>query len=128
MDIVLSPSSGKPIYLQIYEQIAAQILSGKIVPGTRLPPIRTVALNLRVSVIPVKQAWEQLEREGFITTSAGRGTFAALLADHEILTKRSDTAVGILVRDIEACRAIGLSRNEIMEIVNEAYGKDTLSL
>jgi GntR family transcriptional regulator len=71
MDSVLSPSSGKPIYLQIYEQIAAQILSGKIAQGTRLPPIRTVSLNLRVSVIPVKQAWEQLERKGnfvFINT------------------------------------------------------------
>ena len=128
MDIVLSPSSGKPIYLQIYEQITAQILSGKIAPGTRLPPIRTVALNLRVSVIPVKQAWKQLEREEFITTSAGRGTSVAPLEGHEIQAKRSDAAVGILVRDIEACRAIGVSRDEIVEIVNKAYGKDTLSL
>jgi GntR family transcriptional regulator len=126
MDIVLSPSSGKPIYLQIYEWISTQILSGKIAPGTRLPPIRAVALNLRISVIPVKQAWEQLEREGFITTSAGRGTSVAPLAIHEIRTKRSDTAVGILVRDIEACMAIGLSREEIAEIVNKAYERNTV--
>jgi len=73
MDIVLSPASGKPIYTQIYEQIAGQILRGEMLPGTKLPPIRAAALNLRVSVIPVKQAWEQLEREGFITAAAGRG-------------------------------------------------------
>ena len=121
MDIVLSPSSGRPIYLQIYEQIAGQILRGEITPGTRLPPIRTVALNLRVSVIPVKQAWEQLEHGGFITTAAGRGTSVALLAAHEISAKRSDAAVRILERDVEECRAIGLSCAEIVEIVNAVF-------
>lgn len=121
MDIVLSLSSEKPIYLQIYEQIAGQVLRGELSPGTKLPPIRTVAVNLRISVIPVKQAWEQLEREGFITTAAGRGTAVAQLADGEISIMRNNAAERMLIRDVEACRALGLSYSEIAAIVRKAY-------
>jgi GntR family transcriptional regulator len=123
MDIVISASSGKPIYLQIYEQIAGQVLRGEIVPETKLPPIRTVALDLRVSVIPVKRAWEQLEREGFITTAAGRGTTVAQLAEGEINVMRNNAAERMLFRDVEACRALGLSCPEILDIVRQAYAE-----
>ena len=123
MDIVLSTSSDKPIYLQIYEQIAGQVLRGELSPGTKLPPIRTVAVNLRISVIPVKQAWEQLEREGFITTAAGRGTAVAQLADGEISVMRNSAAERMLIRDVEACRALGLSYTEIAAIVRKAYAE-----
>ena len=121
MDIVLSPSSDKPIYTQIFEQISGQILNGAIAPGTKLPPIRTVAVDLRVSVIPVKQAWEQLEREGFITTAAGRGTYVQELQHHEIDKKRTDAAELILTKDITACKAIGMSCEEIQSIVDKVY-------
>ena len=121
MDIVLSQKTDKPIYTQIYEQIAAQIMNGEIAAGQKLPPIRTVALNLRISVIPVKQAWEQLEREGFISTAAGRGTFVCELAHHEISGKRNAAAEDILSRDVKACREMGLSVEEIIEIVKKNY-------
>src|SRR5574344_775670 len=123
MDIVLSPTSDKPIYTQIFEQISGQILNGAISPGTKLPPIRTVALDLRVSVIPVKQAWEQLEREGFITTAAGRGTYVQELKHHEIDRKRTDAAEQILTKDIAACKSIGISREEIRKIVERCFEK-----
>ena len=96
MNIVLSQKSDKPIYSQIYEQIAAQIMNGEVKAGEKLPPIRTVAVNLRISVIPVKQAWEQLEREGFITTAAGRGTYVNELEHHEISFKRTTAAEELL--------------------------------
>ena len=121
MDIVLSQKTDKPIYIQIYEQIAAQIMNGEVAAGEKLPPIRTVALNLRISVIPVKQAWEQLEREGFISTAAGRGTFVCELAHHEISHKRNSAAEEMLSRDIAACREMGLSLEEILEIVKKNY-------
>ena len=124
MDIVLSQKSDKPIYTQIYEQIAAQIMNGEISAGEKLPPIRTVAVNLRISVIPVKQAWEQLEREGFISTAAGRGTFVNELQHHEIKNKRSDAAENLLFRDITACREMGLSLSEILEMVQKLYSKN----
>lgn len=121
MDIVLSSKSNKPIYTQIYEQIAAQIMSGELAAGEKLPPIRTVAVKLRISVIPVKQAWEELEREGFISTSVGRGSFVSELAHHEISGKRSSAAEDLLGRDIKACRKMGLSLEEIIEIVKKSY-------
>ena len=121
MDIVLSKKSNKPIYTQIYEQIAAQIMSGEIAVGEKLPPIRAVAVNLRVSVIPVKQAWEQLEREGFISTSPGRGTFVSDLAHHEISNKRTSAAEQLLAKDVKACCEMGLSLEEVIEIVQKFY-------
>ena len=121
MDIVLSSKSDKPIYTQIYEQIAAQIMSGELAAGEKLPPIRTVAVTLRISVIPVKQAWEELEREGFISTSVGRGSFVSELAHQEISGKRSSAAEDLLGRDIKACRKMGLSLQEIIEIVKKSY-------
>ena len=121
MNIVLSHKSGKPIYSQIYEQIAAQIMSGELCAGEKLPPIRTVALNLRVSVIPVKQAWEQLEREGFISTAPGRGTFVSEMAHHEISDKRTATAKELLSRAVTACREMGLSMDEFVELVREIW-------
>ena len=121
MDIVLSQKSDKPIYTQIYEQIASQIMNGEILPGEKLPPIRTVAINLRISVIPVKQAWEQLEREGFISTAAGRGTFVSELAHHEISGKRTATAQQLLVNNINACREMGLTLEEVLDIVKKSW-------
>ena len=121
MDIVLSQKSDKPIYTQIYEQIANQIMNGEVAAGEKLPPIRTVAVNLRVSVIPVKQAWEQLEREGFISTSVGRGTFVCELEHHEISDKRNSAAEELLSRDVKACREMGLDLDEIIEIVRKNY-------
>ena len=121
MDIVLSQKSDKPIYIQIYEQIAAQIMNGEVAAGEKLPPIRTVAVNLRISVIPVKQAWEQLEREGFISTAVGRGSFVCELAHHEISDKRNSAAEEMLSRDVAACREMGLGLEEIIEIVRKHY-------
>lgn len=121
MDLVLSQKSDKPIYTQIYEQIAAQIMSGEIAAGEKLPPIRTVAVTLRVSVIPVKQAWEQLEREGFISTSVGRGSFACELKHHEISDKRTSAAEQLLKQDVITCRDMGLSLEEVLSIVKKYY-------
>ena len=121
MDIVLSPKSDKPIYTQIYEQIATQILNGELAAGEKLPPIRTVSVNLRISVIPVKQAWEQLEREGFISTAAGRGTFVSELEHHEISGKRTATAEQLLVKNVNACRELGLTLDEVIDIVKKSW-------
>lgn len=121
MDLVLSQKSDKPIYTQIFEQISNQILKGELKPGTRLPPIRMVAVELRVSIIPIKQAWDMLEREGFIVTAAGRGTFVNELESHEIEKKRSSTAEELLAKDVKACREMGLSLDEIMNIVKKSF-------
>lgn len=77
MDIIISNASGQPIYDQIYTQVKNAILSGSIKPGETLPSIRSLAKDLRISVITTKRAYEELERDGYIYTVAGKGCFVA---------------------------------------------------
>ncbi|MEF9921916.1 MAG: GntR family transcriptional regulator [Anaerovoracaceae bacterium] len=78
MDINISNSSNQPIYDQIYLQIKNQIISGKLQEGDPLPSIRSLAKDLRISVITTKRAYDELEQEGFIYTIAGKGCFIAM--------------------------------------------------
>ena len=75
MEIILSTSSHEPYYAQISRQIQQLILSGQLHPGDALPTIRSLAKTLRVSVITVQHAYEELQRNGFLETTVGRGTF-----------------------------------------------------
>lgn len=77
LNIIIRNSSGQPIYDQIYEQLRAQIVSGALPEGEMLPSIRVLAKELRISVITTKRAYEELERDGFIYTVAGKGCFVA---------------------------------------------------
>ena len=77
MDIILTNAGGQPIYDQIVSQVKAQILSGKLKEGDALPSLRTLARDLRISVITTKRAYEELEREGFIVSLTGKGSFVA---------------------------------------------------
>ena len=77
MELIIRNNSGQPIYDQISGQIKAQILSGALSPGDALPSIRGLAKDLKISVITTKRAYEELEREGFLTTVPGKGCFVA---------------------------------------------------
>jgi len=77
MQIVIDNRSGDPIYDQITWQIKAQIIGGTLLPDEALPSIRNLAKDLRISVITTKRAYDELEREGFLYTVAGKGCFVA---------------------------------------------------
>ncbi|PKC52385.1 winged helix DNA-binding domain-containing protein, partial [Rhizophagus irregularis] len=77
MIIKLSNASDKPIYEQITQQIIQSILSGKLIAGDPLPSIRSLAKDLKISVMTTKRAYADLERDGFIETVAGKGSFVA---------------------------------------------------
>ena len=121
MDIILSSTSDKPIYQQLFEQISAQILKGELPPDYCLPPIRTVAKELRISVIPVKKAWEDLERDGFIYTMAGKGCFVAPLKASDLGSKRDDLAAERLKKDIGFYKGLGLSLDELVALIRRYY-------
>ena len=84
MEIIISNSGGKPIYEQITDQLKGQIMSGELQAGDALPSMRLLAKELRISVITTKRAYEELEREGFLTTVPGKGCFVAA-QDRELL-------------------------------------------
>ena len=75
MDIIISNSSGVPIYEQIKEQIKSQIISGELIAGDALPSMRVLAKDMKISIITTKRAYEDLEREGFIESVTGIGSF-----------------------------------------------------
>lgn len=77
MNLIISNTSGLPIYEQIVTQIKGRILSGELEEGEMLPSIRALAKDLRISVITTKRAYDELEREGLICTVAGKGCFVA---------------------------------------------------
>lgn len=77
MDIIISNSAGTPIYEQICAQIKGKIISGELKEGDALPSIRLLAKELRISVITTKRAYEELERDGFLVTYPGKGSFVA---------------------------------------------------
>ncbi len=121
MNIVLSNTSDKPIYQQIFEQLSAQIMRGELERDFCLPPIRTVAKELRISVITVKKAWEELERAGFIYTIVGKGCFVAPLKPGELVNKRTEMAKEKLGKDVEYYKTLGLSLEEMIEMIREKY-------
>ena len=79
MNIILSNTSGSPIYAQIAEQIKALIISGRLPPDAPLPSMRLLAKELRVSLITTKRAYDELERDGYIHTMTGKGSFVSAL-------------------------------------------------
>lgn len=115
MDILISNTSGKPIYEQITSQVKAQILSGELKAGDALPGIRTLAKELRISVITTKRAYEDLERDGFVVTVPGKGSFVAAqnveLRHEEALRQTED----ILQQAVDAARRGGVTRKELFQ-------------
>lgn len=123
MDIIVSNASGKPIYDQIYSQIKNLILAGALAEGDALPSMRALAKDLRISVITTKRAYDDLERDGFIYSVVGKGSFVA--AKNTELIKEEN------LKKIEAllCEAVGLANqcgltlselSELLDIIGES--------
>lgn len=121
MNITISNTSEKPIYQQLYEQISAQILKGELENGYCLPPIRQAALELRVSVITVKKAWEELERNGLIHTVTGKGCFVAEFTSDEMLQIRNEMVLKQLESDTLYYKSLGVTLDEFIELLKKNY-------
>lgn len=116
MNIFIDNKSGLPIYDQIYSQIKSQIISGALREDQLLPSIRNLAKDLGISVITTRRAYDELEREGFIYTVAGKGCFVAA-KNTELLREENLRQIEAhlqAIRDLAA--ACGLSREEIIEM------------
>ena len=121
MELIIRNTTNQPIYDQIYSQIKAQIIAGKLSPGEALPSIRALAKDLRISVIATKRAYDELAADGFLYTVAGKGCFVAapdlalfreqslhLLADH-------------LAAAAALARTCGLSEPELAELLRRKW-------
>ena len=121
MDIIISNDSGKPIYEQITSQIKNQIMQGSLREGDALPSMRTLAKELRISVITTKRAYEELEREGFITTVVGKGSFIKA-ADTRLLREENLKRIEEHFQEvIRIASESGVTRQELEEIFAILY-------
>ena len=124
MDIIISTSSGQPIYEQICRQVKGAIAAGRLQPGDPLPSIRALARDLRISVITTKRAYEELEREGFITTVPGKGCFVAP-KDLELARENALRQVEEhLQKALECARLGGITSAEVKETLEIICGEE----
>ena len=121
MELVIRNTTNQPIYDQIYSQIKAQIIAGKLSPGEALPSIRALAKDLRISVITTKRAYEELERDGFLENVPGKGCFVAP-QNRELLREAQLRRVEEkLTQAIEEARRGAVSLEELKEMLTELY-------
>lgn len=124
MDIIISNSSTKPIYEQITSQIKNLIMTGELKAGDMLPSMRLLAKELRISVITTKRAYEDLERDGFIESVTGKGSFVSdknaefIKEEHlRIIEEHLQTAA-------DTAHMSGIMLEELIEILTMLYKED----
>ena len=117
MDIIISNSSGKPIYEQITDQIKTAIVKGELKEGEQLPSIRALANSLRVSAITTKRAYTDLEATGLIETVQGKGSFVAGGNADLIREEQLREVEDLMARAVERGRAMGLTNDELSEML-----------
>lgn len=116
MDIIIRNSSSQPIYEQIYTQIKTLILNGTLKEGDALPSIRGLAKELRISVITTKRAYDELEREGFVNTVAGKGCYVAG-TNRELIREENLKKIEAYMQKIrELAGACGITGEELTEM------------
>ncbi|UCH96410.1 MAG: GntR family transcriptional regulator [Candidatus Aminicenantes bacterium] len=124
MKIIIANSSPDPIYEQIVRQVKTQIISGELEEGTALPSIRKLARELNISVITTKRSYEDLEREGFIDTVAGKGSFVAVQNKEFLREKRMKIVEDKLGEAISEAKMLGLGIEELKEMMGILYDEE----
>ncbi|SHH65399.1 GntR family transcriptional regulator [Anaerosphaera aminiphila DSM 21120] len=121
MNIIISNSSDVPIYEQIKAQIKNMIMTGELKSGDALPGMRSLAKDLKVSVITTKRAYNDLESEGFIYTSQGKGSFVSTM-NSEIVKEENLKLIEEELSDaVKLSYAAGISLDELIEILSLIY-------
>lgn len=118
LELVITNSSDLPIYEQIASQLRDAILMGELAQGEKLPSIRALANDLRVSVITTKRAYTDLEAQGFIETVTGKGSFVAGGNLELLREQRRRTVEDLLAQALNAASAGGISKDEVREMLD----------
>lgn len=121
MNIIISNNSGKPIYEQIAMQIKNMIIRGDLSPGDVLPSMRFLAKELRISVITTKRAYSDLERDGFIETVTGKGSFVANKNMAFIREEQLRLAEEYLQKAVDVAKSSDITYEELTEIIEVLY-------
>ncbi len=117
MNIIITNNSETPIYEQIKEQIKAMILNGDLEKGDGLPSMRLLAKELRISIITTKRAYEELEREGYIESYTGKGSFVKGINREMVRETVVYEIEGMFDEILDKAKMAGITREELLEIL-----------
>jgi len=124
MEIIISTSDDKPIYEQIISQIKELIMTGKLKTGDPMPSMRVFAKSLHVSVITVQRAYENLQRDGFIESGVGRGSFVSA-RNKDVIQEEQQRKLEILLLEVtDIARQSGVSSDRLKSLIDIFYEGD----
>ncbi len=121
VEIIISSNTSKPIYEQITSQIKALIMSGELRTGDPIPSMRSLAKSIHVSVITVQKAYEDLQRDGFIETAVGRGSFVSAQNKDFIQEEQQRKIEEYLQEAADTARTSGISLDKLIELLSMFY-------
>lgn len=124
MNINISNANGEPIYLQIANQIKTLIMEEKLKEGEALPSMRNLALELRISFMTTKRAYEELERDGFIESYTGKGSFVKVQNLERFREEQIKQIEALLIEAGDKARRCGISMDELHELLELVNGGD----
>ena len=126
MDILISNSDSRPIYEQITHQIKNQIINGALKEGDALPSMRVLAKELRISVITTKRAYEDLERDGFLITRAGKGSFVAARNVNAFQEEHLRQMKDHLSKAVQLALFASISQEQLSDLLNRLYKGESI--
>ncbi len=124
MDIIISNKMSKPLYEQIASQIRAAIMSGELSAGEPIPSIRALARSLQISVLTVQKAYEALQNEGFIETTAGKGCYVSPQNQDFYLEEQQKKIEEKFVEAIDLARSSGIRLDKLIDLLTLLYEED----
>lgn len=119
MFIPISNGDSRPLYEQVFDGIKEKIYQGQLCPGDMLPSIRELARDLKISVITVKRAYFELEKQGLIVTRPGKGSFIADISLRELIEAKRNELYRRMKATAVYARELGLSRQDLLDIVDK---------
>ena len=124
MHLVISNSSSVPIYEQIKEQIIEQIMNDELKEDEMLPSIRSLSKDIKISLMTIKKAYDQLESDGYIVSIAGKGTFVASRNSNLVKEHAQKEIEDNIQKAIDLAIKYDISKDEIIDLVNMLYEGD----
>lgn len=124
LEIFINNHASKPIYEQISDQIKVLIMSGELQAGEAIPSIRSMAKSLHISVLTVQKAYDKLQEDGFIETTAGKGCFVSAQNQDFYLEEQQKKIEEKFVEAIEIARSSGIKLDKLMNLLTILYEED----
>ena len=124
MEIIISNNTSKPIYEQITSQFKQMIMSGELKAGESIPSMRSLAKSLHVSVISVQRAYEDLQKDGFIETTVGRGSFVSSFNKNFVQEEKQREIEEHSQKAVDLGKESGINLSKLIDLLKIFYEEE----